>query len=105
MISTAYAAEAGAEARRLSGCRHNESVKIRMLPPAVLTYSTLPAAIQLYMVRRLTPTISHAFMMLTVWRSIFFVCLHEVVSDPERLGLGQSMKSEEFCGHFAVSIL
>jgi hypothetical protein len=30
----------------------------------------LPAAIQLYIVRRLTPTASHAFMMDKVWRSI-----------------------------------
>ena len=31
----------------LFASRHSESVKIRMLPPAVRTYSTLPAAIQL----------------------------------------------------------
>jgi hypothetical protein len=30
-----------------SGCRQSVSTKIRMLPPAVRTYSTLPAAIQL----------------------------------------------------------
>ena len=30
-----------------SGDRHRVSTKIRMLPPAVRTYSTLPAAIQL----------------------------------------------------------
>ena len=37
----------GDEIRKPSGCRHSESVKMRMLPPAVRTYSTLPAAIQL----------------------------------------------------------
>ncbi len=42
-----YAADVGADARNPSGWRHSESVKIRMLPPAVLTYSTFPAAIQL----------------------------------------------------------
>ena len=50
--------------------RHSVSAKMRMDPPAVRTYSTFPAAIQLYIVRRLTPTASHAFMMDKVWRSI-----------------------------------
>jgi hypothetical protein len=44
---TVYAAVVGEEIRNPSGCRQSESVKIRMLPPAVLTYSTFPAAIQL----------------------------------------------------------
>ena len=43
----AQAAVVGDEMRNPSGCRHSESVKMRMLPPAVRTYSTLPAAIQL----------------------------------------------------------
>jgi len=50
--------------------RHSVSAKMRIDPPAVRTYSTFPAAIQLYIVRRLTPTASHAFMMDKVWRSI-----------------------------------
>ncbi len=41
------AAVVGDDIRKPSGCRHRESVKIRMLPPAVRTYSTFPAAIQL----------------------------------------------------------
>lgn len=41
------AALVGDDIRRPSGWRHSESVKMRMLPPAVRTYSTLPAAIQL----------------------------------------------------------
>lgn len=37
----------GAVGAEPSGWRHNVSVKMRMLPPAVLMYSTFPAAIQL----------------------------------------------------------
>ena len=35
------------EARESSGSRHSESAKMRIAPPAVRTYSTLPAEIQL----------------------------------------------------------
>lgn len=46
-FTSAYAAVCGAAIRSPSGCRQSESWKMRMLPPAVLTYSTFPAAIQL----------------------------------------------------------
>jgi len=52
------------------GSRQSVSTKMRTEPPAVRTYSTLLLSIQLYMVRRLTPTSSHAFMIEIVLRSV-----------------------------------
>ena len=53
-----------------AGVRHNVSTKILTEPPAVRTYSTFPLAIQLVMVRRLTPTSSNAFLIETVCLSV-----------------------------------
>ena len=52
-----------------SGVRHSVSTKILTEPPAVRTYSTFLLAIQLQMVRRLTPTSTLALLIEMVFRS------------------------------------